>query len=474
MNGLLLGLIMFICAVPTFLIMYFMMYPRNWKNRKHIFGVNNRSEFKTEANEAYVDSIVKAHNKQATVLLIVLIAIATGLLFVPSVNIKMMAYVIFIYISLVVFNIPFALGNSELKKYKKVLGIVPEKVLYADLKAAGRVHALNRPAILAADFVGVIIAIVALLCDLKVIPLNLGIFAGSFVCTGTVLMFLLMSFIILPIALMVDNYRNEVISENSDINTNYNRAKKRNFANYMIMVSWINNVFAAVALGLFFFAKLELLIIILVSLYLLAIMGATAIFAKNSIALNKRYVIEEAKLTEDDDDYWILGMFYYNPNDKRLNVEKRVGVGGTINMAHPAGKVISGILVLLIVGSIVSLIFVGMMMSTPIRVIDTGDQIVCHQLWDEYKINKSDILMTHLGQTDKLSVFRSAGVGVDGLWKGNFVVNGESGCKVFMNPNAGKYIMISTADRTYYISADTAEATEKLYEGLPQPMAIPD
>ena len=467
MNGLLLGLIMFICAVSTFLIMYFLMYPRNWKNRKHIFGVNNRNEFQSGENEAYVDGIVKAHNKQATVLLIVLIAIATGLLFVPSVNIKMMAYTIFIYVSLVVFNIPFALGNSELKKYKKVLGIVPEKVLYADLKAAGRVHALNRPAIISANIAGVLIALFALLCDLKVIPLNLGVFAGSFVCTGTVCIFLLMSFVMLPIAFMVDNYRNEVISENSDINANYNRAKKRNFANYMIMISWINNAFAAVALVLFFFAQIELLLIILVALYLLAIMIATAIFAKNGIALNKRYLIEEAKLTEDDDDYWILGMFYYNPNDKRLNVEKRVGVGGTINMAHPAGKVISGVLVLLIVGSIVSLVYVGMMMNTPIRVIDTGDQIVCHQLWDEYKIDKSNIRMTHLGQTEKLSVFRSAGTAVDGLWKGNFVVNGESGCKVFMNPNAGKYIMIRTENRTYYISDNTAEATETLYEGLP-------
>ena len=466
MDGLLLGLIMFICAVPTFLIMYFLMYPRNWKNRKHIFGVNNRNEFQSGENEAYVGGIVKAHNRQATVLLIVLIAIATGLLFVPSVNIKMMAYTIFIYVSLVVFNIPFALGNSELKKYKKVLGIVPEKVLYADLKAAGRVHALNRPAVISANIAGVLIALFALLCDLKVIPLNLGVFAGSFVCTGTVCIFLLMSFIMLPIAFMVDNYRNEVISENSDINANYNRAKKRNFANYMITLSWINNAFAAVALGLFFLAQIEILLIILVALYLLAIMGATAIFAKNSIALNKRYVIEEAKLTEDDDDYWILGMFYYNPNDKRLNVEKRVGVGGTINMAHPAGKIISVICGVIIIGSILSLIYVGMMSATPIQVRYENDTVICHQLRDEYKIPKSEIQSVECGNLSELSAMRVAGTGMENVAKGNFTVNGENGCRLYLNPQAGRYIKIVTADRTYYISANTAEETDALYEIL--------
>lgn len=466
MSGFLLGLIMFVCAVPTFLIMYFMMYPRNWKARKRIFGVNNRDEFKQGANEAYVESIVKAHNKQATVLLIVLIAIATGLLFVPSLNIKMMAFVIFIYVSLVVYNIPFALGNSELKKYKKVLGIVSEKVLYADLKTAGRLHALNRPALLLADAVGIIIFIVALLCDLKVIPLNFGIFSGTFVCTGTVVIFLMMSFILLPIAFMVDNYRNEVISENSDVNTNYNRAKKRNFANYMIMASWINNVAALLGLGLFFFAKIELLVIVLIAVYLLAIMGATALFAKNSIALNKKYVQGEAKLAEDDDDYWLLGMFYYNPNDRRLNVEKRVGVGGTINMAHPAGKVISGILAMLIVGTIVALIFVGMMMATPLRIINSNDAVICHQMWDEYTITKSEITSVELGETKDLNLFRSAGTAIDNLYKGVFTVDGKNGCRLFMNPEAGKYIKITTGDRTYYISGNSAEETEALYSDL--------
>jgi uncharacterized membrane protein len=38
----------------------------------------------------------------------------------------------------------------------------------------------------------------------------------------------------------------------------------------------------------------------------------------------------------DDDAKWVLGMFYYNPSDPSVFVEKRVGIGYTVNFARPA------------------------------------------------------------------------------------------------------------------------------------------
>ena len=127
MSGFTLGLIMFICAVPTFLIMYFMMYPHNWKNKKRIYGVNNRPEFKTEHSAKMIDIIVAAHNKQATVILIVLLALSAGMLFAPVLNFKMMSYTILIYMGLVLMIIPFAFGNSELKNTKKLSELYPKR-----------------------------------------------------------------------------------------------------------------------------------------------------------------------------------------------------------------------------------------------------------------------------------------------------------------------------------------------------------
>ena len=44
---------------------------------------------------------------------------------------------------------------------------------------------------------------------------------------------------------------------------------------------------------------------------------------------------EEKMINRDDDRYWKLGIFYFNREDPALFLEKRFGVGWTINLARP-------------------------------------------------------------------------------------------------------------------------------------------
>ena len=55
---------------------------------------------------------------------------------------------------------------------------------------------------------------------------------------------------------------------------------------------------------------------------------------------------------EDKESHWIWGSFYYNPNDPSLFIEKRYGIGWTINLGTLAGKIIMIITLLFIIGSI--------------------------------------------------------------------------------------------------------------------------
>lgn len=43
---------------------------------------------------------------------------------------------------------------------------------------------------------------------------------------------------------------------------------------------------------------------------------------------------------DDDDNNWLLGTFYNNPNDPSLFVQKRFGVGWTINIGNTKGKIL--------------------------------------------------------------------------------------------------------------------------------------
>lgn len=50
----------------------------------------------------------------------------------------------------------------------------------------------------------------------------------------------------------------------------------------------------------------------------------------------------------DDDRHWIAGLIYFNPQDRRLLVPKKfgLGLGRTFNLAHPASWVILVLIVL--------------------------------------------------------------------------------------------------------------------------------
>lgn len=51
---------------------------------------------------------------------------------------------------------------------------------------------------------------------------------------------------------------------------------------------------------------------------------------------------------ESNDENWIYGIIYYNKQDPNLTVEKRLGAGWSINMAHPLGKTLTFITIILI------------------------------------------------------------------------------------------------------------------------------
>jgi uncharacterized membrane protein len=62
---------------------------------------------------------------------------------------------------------------------------------------------------------------------------------------------------------------------------------------------------------------------------------------------------DNRRINRDDDRHWKLGQFYYNPNDPAIWVEKRFGIGWTVNFAHPLGwGSLLGVLVIILLLSI--------------------------------------------------------------------------------------------------------------------------
>lgn len=76
-----------------------------------------------------------------------------------------------------------------------------------------------------------------------------------------------------------------------------------------------------------------------------AIVVVAMLIAAGDVILNAVYgqsgsrvfrMQRSAALLVDDDAYWKLGLFYYNPGDASLFLPQRSGFGWTVNWARPA------------------------------------------------------------------------------------------------------------------------------------------
>lgn len=105
--------------------------------------------------------------------------------------------------------------------------------------------------------------------------------------------------------------------------------------------------------------------------------------------------------------------------------------------------------------------------ATPIKLKVENGKLICHHLTDDYVIDINEIESIEWGEdVNEVRFIKTAGFGIPNLYKGSFTVNGESGCKVFLNPEEGNYIKVMTAEMTYYVSAATSEETKIVYEQL--------
>lgn len=84
--------------------------------------------------------------------------------------------------------------------------------------------------------------------------------------------------------------------------------------------------------------------------YLIIMLGGTMFLTfKYGQAGEKLLAEEQYYMDPEEDDKWLLGMIYYNSDDSSLFVEKRFGVGTTINMGNrKAWLIVAGLLLFII------------------------------------------------------------------------------------------------------------------------------
>lgn len=260
-------------------------------------------------------------------------------------------------------------------------------------------------------------------------------------------------------------YRNraEVVDGEVDVTLALTRARRRQWGRFWLGAAYLM-AGLAVALWLLWDSALGLLItaVVFTAAVLVLSLGTELSVRRAQYALTQQ---SGQGVYVDEDAHWLLGSFYYNPNDAHTIVNARVGMSTTVNLARPAGKALLVFTALCLL-SIPALC--GWMVAeefTPIRVACTDEAVTADHLARVYTIPLDEVesaeLLTGLPGASKV-----AGSAIGTLCEGTFQLNGIGLCKVCVNTGQTLFVRVDTDDTVYVLSGNSAEESRALYEQI--------
>lgn len=453
-----LNLILVITMYPVVFIFYFCLKNEGHEPRKGIYyGVSlNKEQAKDEA----LAEITNTYQKQMKGFLWISLLMPWPILFFPWFSLSISYWCIWFFVVCVIFFIPFGIANKKLKELKLekgwTTGVEPPR--FTEIKEAARIRRVKWYHFLAP----ILISVASLVWTLirprdgrEALLLIIVVTFGS------------MTLLFWGLAVWMDKEKTAIVSTDSNVNVNYSRACKNMWKNFWVAMTWVN---VLCLVGMLFFLTQEqdfsIIFWLFLGLYLIATLILPIWVWKKNRSIEKRYEDKMDIRVEDSDAHWIWGMFYCNPKDKHTMVNKRVGLGTTVNLATPVGK---GTLVLLIV-TLLSLpamcIWVTMEEFTPIHMRVEDNTLVVRHLREKFHIALEDVQETVLlTQLPKMS--RNHGNSLDNLLEGSYRVKEDSAsCEVLLNPQNGIFIRVETEDEIYLFSGFDDAETRQVYEAM--------
>lgn len=208
---------------------------------------------------------------------------------------------------------------------------------------------------------------------------------------------------------------------------------------------------------------------ILVSLIIPVAIGAAMIIAAAKSTKDVNYKpeseIEKQVVNIRDDNHYKFGTIYCNENDPSLFVEKRFGLGFTLNFARPAAKVIVGIIALILIGTIVLITSMpGMTRERQVNISD--DLISISGVWGT-DIKKEQIEKITLETTLPSIITRTNGADIGDKLFGHHKLVGYEDSVLFLIDRTKPFVAIYLKDGSLILINYTDESkTEMLYRNI--------
>lgn len=444
--------IFFLTMYPVLFILYFCMRNEGMRSDGFSFGIRMKPEWQNDAAVRRADETYRRRLKKLTVILAIL---PLTTFFIPYFSVSFSIWTLWITAICFAPAFPFARGYREIRSLKQQKNWQNQNrgCSFTEIRNAGQVRCAKSAEFLPPVLLGAAIAVYSLYRAAAQDRIKAGLLTAFF---ATLTGFLY------AVAIWTDRQKTEVICSDSEINLNYSRARKHIWKNMWLAAVWLNTAFTALLATVLTWDDNTSYILWSCIIYTMVSLLLSFGTLKKMEEVSRRYSTLKESPLEDDDAHWLLGMFYYNSNDRHVLVSKRVGIGTTMNLATPFGMgfTVFGCLCLLIIP--VSCVWMIMEEFTPIRLSVENGLLTAEHIRVEYEIPLSGIEeITLTGETPRWS--RQNGTGMENLNKGTFHIRNVGNCEVLLNPQNQIFLRIETEDETYYMSsADDAE-TRKIY-----------
>lgn len=260
-------------------------------------------------------------------------------------------------------------------------------------------------------------------------------------------------------------YRNraETVDENLELTLALTRIRRYNWGKCWLLCSWMLSV---LSLGIWLMTDcfwLSMAVILLVTV------GLTVLVIRVEFTVRRL----QEKLTRDsgktfyvdEDDKWIWGIFYYNPQDKNLIINDRVGMNSSFNLAKRSGQVMMALLVALLVGMPLMGVWIMQEESARAELILEDGELVGKHLYSSYEIPLEEIQEAQLLEELPKDLSKVVGTSMDSVKKGTFKSRELGRMKLCLDPRESPYLLLTLEDGSLYLlGSSRKEETLESYE----------
>ena len=474
---LLFRIIMISCMLIMFIVMFASLSSAN-KPKKNMFMAVTLPYDVLESD--FIKEIQKEYKSLCNKVYIIMLLTAIPCIFPFWIFKNITVYIFYMLIWCLVFSyygiIPFKLMNRKVKaeKSKNNWFVGEKKVVYCDTKTTLLKNSM--PISNKYFLIPILIGIIPLIMSIKNFSSeNIVFLVVAILNLGVILL-------MFYIAKIFNKNKLKTYSTDSKINFILNKTEKRMVSIYFLINAIVESLIILVFYLIFFeYIDIEFFNIIIISTVVLSsIVALGFIYIKKKINDLDEELTSKNKNSEiivDDDDYWIDGIYYYNPNDSSKMVNSRFGYNMTYNMATKHGYFMTKKLDKIVLGATFLLMIILMLPSefatSSISFNDNSPNISISSFPYSYDLDYNDIESITITNEPISFKLRTNGIATDTKCIGNFKSDKYGKCRVYLyfdgEDNNPKYIVMKLKNNKFdYLIYNTKDDknTEKVYSKL--------